>query len=225
MANTIAIVGPSGSGKSTGIRTLNPKTTCMINADGKALPFPKWRTVYNTTNKNYIESSNLQVINKVLDDINNRKDIKDLIIDTANGIMLDLEMSANFRNRKAGGEAMNKWMDLAAEIYDLILKCNKLRDDLNVFILFHSTLFTDKDGTEKQCIVTNGRKLEKIQLETKFPIVLFTKVIYGVEGKNQYYFETQTNASTGKSPMGMFDEFLIPNDFKIVSDKVKAYDN
>ena len=115
--------------------------------------------------------------------------------------------------------------DLAAEIYDLILKCNSLRTDLNIFIMFHSVNHTDVDGTEKKTIVTNGRKLEKIHLETKFPIVLFTNVKYGNEGKNEFFFETQASSSTGKSPMEMFDKFLIPNDLKLVSDKVREYFN
>jgi deoxyadenosine/deoxycytidine kinase len=224
MANTIAICGTSGDGKSTAARTLDPKTTVYINADGKTLPF-KESKFYTLANKNYIETSKLDMINKVLNEINNRTEVKDVIIDTANGIMLDIEMSNNFRNRKAGGEAMTKWMDLAAEIYDLILKCNSLKKDLNIFVMFHTTNYTDVNGLEKKCIVTNGRKLEKIHLESKFPIVLFTHVKYGAEGKNEYFFETQASSSTGKSPMGMFDSFLIPNDLKLVSDKVREYYN
>ena len=111
MANTIAIVGPSGSGKSTGVRTLDPKSTLYINADGKTLPFRGANKLYNTGSKNYIETSKLDVINPLLERTNKRPEIKDIVIDTANGIMLDLEMSANFRNRKAGGEALNKWMN------------------------------------------------------------------------------------------------------------------
>ncbi len=223
MANTIAIVGPPGEGKSTGIEKLDPKTTVVINADGKSLPFKAWYKYYNIESKNYVESSNITIINKYLDKINSNPNIKDVVIDTANGIMLDLEMSSNFRGRKAGGEAMNKWMDLAAEIYDTILKCNSLRTDLNIYILFHETIFTDTRGMEKRCIVTNGRKLEKIHLESKFPMVLFTHVKYGNEGKNEFYFETQASNSTGKTPKGMFDTFLIPNDFKLISDKIKEY--
>ena len=87
-------------------------------------------------------------------------------------------------------EARNKWMDLAAEVYDLILSLNKLRDDLIVFVTGHVFLYTDIDGLEKKSLITNGRKLEKIKLESKFPIVLCTRVTCGNEGVNQYELET-----------------------------------
>jgi hypothetical protein len=223
MAKTVAIVGPSGEGKSTGIRTLDPKTTFIINADGKSLPFRNADSMYNVNTKNYVNNSNQTYIKQCVQGLNKLPHIKTIVIDTANAIMLDVEMSANFRSRKAGGEAMNKWMDLAAEIYDLICECNDLREDLVIFICFHATLYTDIYGNERKCIVTNGRKLEKIHLESKFPLVLYTHVKYGGNGKNEYFLETQANSSTGKTPMEMFEEFLIPNDFKLIDNKIREY--
>ncbi len=224
MAKTIAIVGSSGDGKSTGIRTLNPATTFVINCDGKTLPFRKADSLYNTKNKNYAKTAKLAEVKALLKGLSEKRpDVKTIVIDTINAIMLDIEMSSNFRNRKVGGEALNKWMDLAAEIYDLIIDTNNLREDLIVYMIFHSTLYTDVNGMEKKCIVTNGRKLEKIHLESKFPLVLFTRVEYNGDGKNTYQFETQSSSSTGKTPMEMFEDFLIPNDFQLVNNKVKEY--
>ncbi len=112
MAITIGIVGESGSGKSTGIRTLDSKTTIVINADGKTLPFRNATSLYSTTNKNYVVSSKINVIKQALEKINKDKpEIKTVVIDTINGVMLDAEMDSNFRNRKSGGEAMVKWMN------------------------------------------------------------------------------------------------------------------
>ena len=84
-------------------------------------------------------------------------------------------------------------------------------------------IIVDDLGTRK--LVTNGRKLEKICLESKLPIVLFTNVENAGKGKNKYYFETGKYESTGKTPIGMFDEFLIPNSLKLVDDKIREYYN
>ena len=69
-------------------------------------------------------------------------------------------------------------------------------------------------------IKTNGQKLSKIGLETKFPIVLYAKCVDG-----QYLFETQANFSTAKTPMGMFEEKVIPNDIAEVLKAVDEYEN
>jgi len=45
----------------------------------------------------------------------------------------------------------------------------------------------------------------------------------GLRGVNTYEFETQANRSTGKSPIKMFKDFLIPNSLKLVDDTIRAY--
>lgn len=100
---------------------------------------------------------------------------------------------------------------------------NGLRDDLVIYFTGHVTLYTDVDGNESKCLITNGRKLEKIKLESKLPIVLFGTVERGSNGNNKYYFETQSNRSTAKSPLGMFDEFKIPNSLSLVDSKIREY--
>ena len=69
----------------------------------------------------------------------------------------------------------------------------------------------------------DANELEKIKLESKLPIVLFTNVSKGAKGKNTYQFETQSNRSTAKSPIGMFEDFLIPNSLKLVDDTIRNY--
>jgi hypothetical protein len=119
----------------------------------------------------------------------------------------------------------DKWMDLAKDIYELVSICNNLREDLVIYFMGHVTLYTDVDGNESKCLITNGKKLEKIKLESKFPVVLFGAVERGTNGDNKYFFETQANRSTGKTPLGMFDEFKIPNSLKLVDDTVRKYYN
>ena len=92
----------------------------------------------------------------------------------------------------------------------------KLPDNKIVYFIGHSNQ-TD-DGREQ--FKTIGKMLDTyVTLEGKFTIVLKTVVKDG-----QYYFSTQNNGmDTVKSPMGMFEEELIPNDLKAVDDVIREY--
>ena len=248
MAIVVGIFQMSGGGKSTSLvinpdgkciylpkghpdhaevyEGMNPETTVIINSDRKKLPFPSkdWQEGVNLFTVSNIET----IIGKGIDakdpkefgllqKINSGTKINAVILDTINGIMVDKEM---LESKKL---TFDKWADLAKDIYELITVANGLRDNLVIYLLGHVTLYTDVDGNESKCLVTNGRKLEKIKLETKLPVVLFGSVERGVNGNNKYYFETQSNRSTAKTPLGMFDEFKIPNSLKLVDNKVREY--
>ena len=66
---------------------------------------------------------------------------------------------------------------------------------------------------------TSGKKLDKLVPESKFTTVLLAKCIDG-----KYVFETESDHSTTKSPMGCFEEKEIPNDIKLVIDKLTEYE-
>jgi len=236
MAKTVGIFQLSGGGKSSSIvvnpdgtccylnknnpnyseeyNGMDPTTTMIINSDSKSLPFPldKFKDGVSV-----FETSDIPTIKSYLVRMDKNPVIKSIIIDTINGIMVDKEM---LESKKL---TFDKWMDLAKDIYEIISIANGLREDLVIYIMGHVTLFTDIDGNESKCLITNGKKLEKIRLESKLPIVLFGNVEKGSGGANKYYFETQSNRSTGKTPMGMFEEFLIPNSLKLVDDTIRAY--
>jgi hypothetical protein len=230
MAKTVGIFGISGDGKTTSIvinpdgtyspqdyKGMEPEKTLIINGDGKSLPFHREGFVVG---KNHIITSDLEEIKRILIAANNSDKIQSIVIDTINSLMVDFEM---LESKKL---TFDKWADLAKGIYELIHFCNtKLRDNLVVYLLGHVSLYTDVDGNESKCLVTNGRKLEKIRLESKLPVVLFTYVEKGMQGENKHYFETQKNRSTGKTPLGMFDSFLIPNSLKLVDDTIRKYYN
>lgn len=238
MAITVGIFAESGQGKTTSIVVnpdgtidpgllkgnpekymgMDPGSTVIINADKKALPFPRPKANGWVEGKNVFWESDAKNIKSLLANANKVKAIKSIYIDTLNGIMLDKEMN------DIKTKSYDKWADLAQQIYELINFCNgELRDDMVVYLAGHVGLYTDTDGNESKGLITNGRKLEKIKLETKLPIVLFGSVQRGASGKHEYRFETQANRSTGKSPLGMFDTFLIPNSLRLVDDTIREY--
>ena len=212
MSAVLAVFGPSGSGKTTSMRNLDPESTLYIDADKKGLSWCGWRKQYSGANYNYLSSSNSQDIIKALDYANTTPRFKVVVIDTANAIMLDDEMA---RMQQKG---YDKWQDLAMTIYGLIDFTRSMRDDLVIVWVFHSESFFDEDGVRTTRFLTSGRKLQKIQLETKFPTVL-----YSIRKNDKYKFETQAIKSIAKSPMGML-ELEEDNDMVEIIKKLRAYE-
>ena len=206
-------MGESGSGKTTSMRNLDPKETFYIDADRKGLSWKGWRTNYNSENKNYMATSDASVIKTLLKKINEeQKQIKVVVIDTLNAIMIDDE----FKRMKEKG--FDKWQDLAYSVYDLVTYSNTLRDDLTIILVGHSQTERDESGFVFTRLKTSGSKLGKIVLESKLTTVLLAKCD---EGK--YIFETHSDNSTVKTPMDAFDEKVIENDILKVLEKLKEY--
>lgn len=220
-SKVVMILGESGSGKSTTFRTLPPEKTIYINSDMKALPFKPKGYIKGT---NYFETSNYDTIKKLIVAYKDGRVKSDyFVIDTINAFMTDYEMGYAFKLRNTGEEAFRRWDDLATNTFNIIKDLNSLPEHMIIFVLGHITLYTNIDGLQKKCLATSGKKLDSIKLETKLPIVLYTSVVHGKNGQNEYCLETQCNMSTGKSPMGMFEEFLVPNDGLFLAKKINNY--
>lgn len=204
------IIGPSGSGKTTSLEKLDPKQTFYIDADGKGLSWKGWRKQYNKENKNYFRCDEPDKIFALMQQINEKqKQIKYLVIDTLNGCMVADEM------RRAKEKAYDKWMDLAQSVYNIVDYANKMRDDLTVILVGHTQ--TSDDGFT--CMLTNGRKLNKICLESKMTTVLLSRI----NENGEYVFETRAKNSTAKTPRGAFEADEIPNDITVVLDALKDF--
>ena len=212
MAKTILIIGESGSGKTTAMRNLDPATTMYIDADGKGLSWKGWRKQYQPR-KNYLNSQDVKMVQAALGQAAKSKTTKTVVIDTLNGIMLQHEMDTIHE------KGYQKWTDLADGIFRLVVSANRIdRDDLTIIFTGHAETITDDAGYTFTRLKTNGRKLEKIVLESKFNMVLLAR---GNQGK--YILETQASNSTAKSPMGMFDELEIENDITKVMKAMEEY--
>ena len=204
------IIGTSGSGKTTSLEKLDPKQTFYIDADGKGLSWKGWRKQYNKENKNYFQCDAPEQIFSLMQTIDEKqKQIKFLVIDTLNGCMVADEM------RRAKEKAYDKWMDLAQSVYSIVDYSNKMRDDLTVILIGHTQ--TSDDGFT--CMLTNGRKLNKICLESKMTTVLLSRI----NDNGEYVFETRAKNSTAKAPRGAFDVDEIPNDITLVIEALKDF--
>lgn len=214
MSKSILIMGESGSGKTTSMRNLKPAETFYIDCDKKGLSWKGWKNEYSAEKKNYMATSDVQQIMSLLSKISNEQpQIKVVVLDTLNAIMIDDEFS---RMKEKG---YDKWQELAYSIYGIIQMSNILRQDLTVILVMHSQTERDENTGEKFTRAkTSGRKLDKIVVESKLTTVLLAKCIDG-----KYVFETKNNNSTVKAPMGAFDTDRIDNDIVKVLDALKDF--
>lgn len=215
MAKIIGIMGESGSGKTTSLKNLDPKTTIYMDCDKKGLAWKGWRKQYNAESKNYFADDHANIAKLLLQKVNTDKaykDIKVVVIDTLNGIMVADEM------RRAKEKNFDKWLDLATSVYDIVDYALTMRDDVTVIFTAHSQTDHDENGYTFTRIKTSGRKLDKIVLESKFPVVLHAKVLDG-----KHVFETQADFSTAKTPLGAFSEKYIDNDIIPVLKALEDY--
>ena len=218
MAKVIGLMGESGSGKTTAMRNLPPKETFYLDCDKKGLNWRGWKKQYNTDLKNYWSTDSFSVASQILQKVSNDerfKHVKYVVIDTLNGLMVADEMRILAMQ---SGDKRSAWSDLAQNGWNLINQCLTLREDLTVIILCHSETISDDNGLVRTRIKTNGRKLEKLVLESKM-----TTVIWAVRQDGKYKFILSADGTTCKVPMGSFTVDECDNDIMIVIKALEEY--
>lgn len=218
MSKVIGVMGESGSGKTTAMRNLPPEETFYLDCDKKGLNWKGWRSQYNIDRKNYISSDIFAVASSILERVDKDdqfKHIKYVVIDTLNGLMVAEEMRILAMQ---SGDKRSAWSDLASNGWSIINQCLEMRADLTVIILCHSETISDENGIVRTRIKTNGRKLEKLVLESKM-----TTVIWSVRQDGEYKFILSADGSTCKVPLGAFETDECPNDVMIVIKALEEY--
>lgn len=237
MANAILVVGDTGTGKSSsmygdpelGIKGLDPKETFIVNVKGKPLPFKGWKAQYKNcpdgappTTGNYIATTNPDVITNYIKFVGqNRPDIKNIVIDDYQYILAQSFMA------KAMQGGFDKFNLLAKQGFDVLDAGISLPEDKNFIVLTHDD---EENGKAKMKLL--GRMLEdKVNPIGLFTMALFTTTKTSLQGKTTYHFITnrvydeRSILIPAKTPRGMFDDSLIPNDLGLVLDKMNEFNN
>lgn len=220
MSELIGIVGESGSGKSSSVASLNPKDTFIINIAGKPLPFKGSKSIYNSENKNLIDTDDWQLIITTLKNISEKAPhIKNIIIDDSQYIMAGEFM------RRAKESGFVKFAEIGQHMFNILDQSKKLRSDIKVFYLTHSENVMDGSNIVSKKMKTIGNMIDSnITMEGLFTICLYTDVTQDKEGKAVYSFITNYYEKyPAKSPKGMFKDVKIENDLGLVSKLIDDY--
>lgn len=216
MSKIIGIMGESGSGKTTSLRELPPYKTLYIDCDKKGLSWKGWRKQYNAANKNYLQIDTPELVLNYLQRVKQHtapfEKTEYVVIDTLNGIMVADEM------RRMKEKGYDKWQDLATSVYGIIDFALSMPDGITVIFTAHTQTDHDDNGYMFTRIKTSGKKLDKIGIETKLPVVLHAKANDG-----KYVFETHARNSTAKTPLGAFEQDEIPNNIMDVLKALEEY--
>lgn len=224
MANAIIVLGKSGTGKSTSIKGLNPKDTVVLNVLGKRLPFKGSVGLYNTEHKNSFQIDEYQEAINMLSTISDKaKYVKNVIIDD----MIYIMRKEFFKRAKETG--YGKFTELAQHFQSIIQTIEKLRPDLNVFLLLHSEdIVNDKIITGYKVSTVGSLVDSQYNPVEVVPMVLYADVKYDDKGKPTYGFYTHrvkegTMEIPAKTPEGMFENDFIPNDLGAVVKAMNEY--
>ena len=218
------ILGKSGTGKSTSIKGLDSKETVVINVLGKRLPFKGSNSLYNKENKNLFQRESYTDIISLIQNISDKAtNVKNIILDDFIYVMRKEYFS---RARETG---YNKYTELAQHFQQIISTCEKLREDLNVFMILHSEDIQSDKTTTGYKVSTVGNLVDNCYNPLEVvPMVLYSSVKYDDKGNTQYGFYTHRCKEgvveiPAKTPDEMFDEDFIPNDLGYVVKKMNEY--
>lgn len=218
MPRPVLIVGRTGSGKSTSISKLDPEKTCLISISKTEKPLP-WKGF----SKGYVNKRNLFYVDTatrveaILEALKKQTKFTTVIIDDAQYIM-----AFEFLKR-CSETGFTKFNQMAQNFINIIEMLNSI-PNINKFILMHDDTEL-VDGMQVRKAKTLGKMIDStISLEGLFDTVLFTEVIKGDSGMEYYFRVKPDGLSTAKSPVGMFDQELIPNDLSIVVKALEEYD-
>lgn len=201
MGIKVLILGESGTGKSASLRNFTRDEVFLVNVANKPLPFRCKGGQFEQ-----VATDNYRDIRKAI--AANNKPV--VVIDDSQYLM------ANEFMRRATEKGFDKFTEIAQNYWELLQATDKTSDNTITYVLAH--LERDQNGNEK--VKTIGKLLdEKITVEGMYTIVLKTVVQDG-----KYYFQTQNSGhDTCKSPMGLFNSFLIDNDLKAVDNAIREF--
>lgn len=133
-----------------------------------------------------------------------------------------------FINRKAGGEAYQRFWELAAKaLKNFVISIDKYREDLIVITEYHAE-YKEEQGIYDIYVPAGKMLSEKFLIPSYYDILLFTDVKIENVGEesesSDYRFVTKP---TRKYPfaraMNLWDDPYIPNDLASVLTKVRDY--
>lgn len=224
MARLILVYGQPAAGKTFALKTLDPKSTVIIDGDRKgALPWRGWAKDYSTENKNFFSVSSIDKTLELIEKIATADEFKNvsvLVIDGFNNILSNEETAYANGWRRQYKNKLELFDGIANKAAWLVEVASGYRKSLTVVFNAHVKTADPYVAGDRDRLFTPGKALEqKKKIEGKFLFSFYAKA----DDEGNHFFETAPHGSTARSSEGCF-EFQIPNDMKFVIDTINAYD-
>lgn len=198
MARLIFVLGQPGTGKSTSLRNLKKEEIGYISVTGKELPFKTdIRPVVAKTAKQVaalVTKSSKPII--VIDDVN---------------YLFTFQVFGRSQEK----DQFQVFRDIGNDFYQLVETITNKDTDQNIYLFGHIEL-NDKNLVQ---LKTAGKTIR----DNIAPEGLTNIVFESVVDLSDFVFRVKSDGSGVKSPIDMFDTETIPNDLKVVNEKINKY--
>lgn len=218
------VLGQSKSGKSRSIKNLDPKSTVVIQAVNKDLPFKGSRQTWSPEHKNLAfidEWDELIAFLKMIS--SDMPHVKTVVIDDLRYVTV----KEFFKRAKEVG--YGKFTEMGQHFNAIFSAAENTREDLNIFMLLHDENVYNEGAIIGKKVKLSGRMVEEhanpIELVA---IVLYCSSEFNKEGLPEYNFYTGKTLVNGieipaATPEGMFENLKIPNDLNLVIKAINDY--
>lgn len=223
MARPILVYGQPAAGKSFALKTLDPATTIIIDADNKgALPWRGFKKSYSAERKNFFSIDTLDKIFNSIKKIATDDAYKHITVIAVDGLNNALVNEQTFYDEWHNPKnAFEKFTELAKKTKRIIKLAQNMRDDLTIIFTAHVKTADPYSQGDVDHLLTPGKQLEeKFRIEGSFLYVFYAKI----DADGNHYFETVPNNSTARTPEDCFPP-QVPNDFKLILDTIEQYEN
>ena len=204
----VLLVSQSGKGKTYSFKNMNPETTGFVNVENKPLPF-KNNFKFHARPLNTVQAKT------ALKEFADNPAIECIVFDSLSAY-LDM-LLAEARATKKGFDVWNQYNEEVGKFFNYLKSIQK-----EVFITAHYEWIQDEGGARERRIKTKGKEWEGV-IEKEFTIVLYAdRKIDNNTKKVEAWFDLALDNSSSKCPPDLFGEdvFKIPNDSKLIFDKI-----
>lgn len=198
MVRLIFVLGNPGTGKSTSLRNMKKEDVSYITVTGKELPF---RTTIKPVPVRTMEEVHQMVLAS-------KKSI--VVIDDVNYLFTKEVFGAS--------EKTDKWDTydkISKDFYKIVQSILNKDTDQNFYLFGH---LEDPDSSTL-ALKTLGQATRKNNNPEGWTNIVFQSDVE----LDEFVFKVKTDGTGVKAPMEMFDTATIPNDLKIVNEKINNY--
>lgn len=198
MARLIFVLGQPGTGKSSSLRGFKKDEVGYISVTGKELPF-------KTDIKPVVAKTAKQVAALVT------KSAKPVIVIDDVNYLFTFQVFGRSQEK----DQFQVFRDIGNDFYQLVEAITNKDTDQNIYLFGHIEL-NDKNLVQ---LKTAGKTIR----DNIAPEGLTNIVLESVVDLADFVFRVKSDGSGVKSPIDMFESETIPNDLKVVNDKINAY--